>query len=292
MENSFIEHGLICPSCGMALNYRRGERLVTCVNGHHFDEAKEGYLNLLLSHQKNSKNPGDTKDMLQARRRFLDGDYYGPIASKISEILLASMSAKDKLSLLDIGCGEGYYLRRVNERLSSLPLNDNLQLWGMDISKDAIRMAAKRGSEVHWLVGNNFKLPFKRDSLDCLLSVFSPVLAEECLRVLVPGGLFIQVYPYEDHLLSFKQQIYRGPKQDKDYEKYQEAPKGFSLRESHKVAYNLKLEANAIEDLLQMTPLYWSVDEEKRRELLGKDLGEFQVSMGIVVYEKEACCES
>jgi len=273
------------------MRYIRGQKHIACALNHHFDEAKEGYLNLLLSHQKNSRQPGDSKEMLQARRRFLEAGHYKPVADKISQIiesLCTDHALRNIHSLLDIGCGEGYYLRYIKKYLSEVHASSDIIYWGIDISKEAVKMAARSSSDQNWLVGNNFILPFPNESLDCLLSVFSPVSVDACARVLAKKGFFIQVYSFEDHLEVLKQKIYNGSTKEKDYLKYLNAPPGFTLIKSEKINYCVPLAQEAIVDLLQMTPHYWRVSETRRSELIAQSYGEMRISMGIVVYQKEA----
>ena len=66
-----------CPLCQQALLL--DEKSYRCANNHSFDQAKQGYVNLLPVQFKHSKEPGDNKAMVQARRAFLDKGYYQPL---------------------------------------------------------------------------------------------------------------------------------------------------------------------------------------------------------------------
>ncbi len=101
---------LICPLDKQPLQLN--ERTWCCDNGHSFDIAKQGYVNLLPVQNKRSKDPGDSKAMVQARREYLNKGYYQPLAQALADTVLAMGSQ----ALLDAGCGEGYYLRYLVEQ--------------------------------------------------------------------------------------------------------------------------------------------------------------------------------
>ena len=94
---------LVCPLCEHPLE--RGAKTWRCLKGHSFDVAREGYVNLLPVQHKNSREPGDDLQMVTARREFLHAGHYQPLRDAMLEAL-APLGAR---SLLDIGCGEGYY---------------------------------------------------------------------------------------------------------------------------------------------------------------------------------------
>ena len=124
-----------CPVCHLPLVLHQST--YSCSNQHSYDRAKEGYVNLLLAHRKKSADPGDTKAMLMSRRLFLEQGHYQPLALALAQhIQTANLTPQSVL--LDIGCGEGYYLQQIATQ------NPELTIWGIDIARDAARMAAKR----------------------------------------------------------------------------------------------------------------------------------------------------
>ena len=149
---------LICPLCQQPL--LSGSRQWVCANGHSYDQARQGYLNLLLVQHKKSRQPGDTPTMLACRQAFLDAGHYQPVSDRIGELL----GAAGPHQLLDMGCGEGYYTARLQQQLPECAIG------GMDISKDAIIKACRRGREIQWLVGSTARLPVADASLDAALS--------------------------------------------------------------------------------------------------------------------------
>ena len=172
-----------CPLCGGKLNEQ--ERGLICHKGHCFDRAKEGYVHLLPANQKNSKAPGDDKGMVSARRAFLDKGFYEPLRRTLCD--LAAELTGDVPTVLDAGCGEGYYTAGVRQAL--MDAGKAPQIAGIDISKFSVQKAAKRYEGIEFAVGSVYHLPMEEECADLLLNVFSPLAIEEFRRVLKPGAL-------------------------------------------------------------------------------------------------------
>src|SRR6266545_8190332 len=97
---------LACPVCGEPLE--RVDRTFRCANGHTFDVAREGYVNLLLAQHRRSKDPGYSKDMIAGRRDFFDAGHYRPLADGIAELIATYLPPVADTVVIDAGCGEGY----------------------------------------------------------------------------------------------------------------------------------------------------------------------------------------
>ena len=126
----------LCPLCQSPLSLT--QRSYQCTNNHCFDKAKEGYVNLLPVQFKHSINPGDNKQMVNARRQFLSCGHYQPLANTL--VNLVKDVAKSEASLLDAGCGEGYYTHQFKQH--------NQTVYGIDIAKEAIKKSSKKLSRL------------------------------------------------------------------------------------------------------------------------------------------------
>jgi len=229
-----------------------------CPEAHSYDRAKEGYYNLLLVQQKASLDPGDNKEMVEARRRFLTAGYFSPIAERLAEEVRALETAR----MLDAGCGEGYYLGRLAETLPGAAMS------GIDISKWAIKAAAKSHKKISWAVASSKQLPFEKQSLDLILCLFGFPFWESFRGVLQGGGYVLLVDPAPDHLWELREIVYETVKPT-DLSKIDGALlAGFSLvkEEQHTFPISLHHQA-AIQDLLAMTPHGYRASAEGKARL-------------------------
>ena len=256
-----------CPVCRLALlpPHAAPPTPWTCESGHSFDVAREGYVNLLITHQRRQREPGDSAEMLQHRRRFLDAGYYRPLAEAVAA------HARPGMAVLDAGCGEGYYTRTWPDD------HDDLGVWAVDIAKPAMRLAAKRGQTAgrspHYAVASVYDLPVVDASIDLALSVFAPLHSPEFERVLRPGGRLVTVTPGPDHLDGLKAKLFSEPEShpergpfDGDDATTRLVPSG-----TQRLRFDLELrEADAVADLLNMTPYAWYVSPEVRLSVVSE----------------------
>lgn len=251
---------LACPLDGSSLQ-RQGSTW-RCPAGHCFDVASQDYVNLLPVQKKRSLDPGDSKDMVAARRRFLDAGFYQPIAAAVSRLVLADQPENASLSCLDAGCGEGYYLRQL---AAALGAGQSLAILGLDISKWAVLAAAKRDKRPNWVVGSNANLPVLAGTIDRLLCMFGFPVYPEFARVLKSGGLLLQVDTGPDHLRELREIIYPALRPERS--RVMSTPDGFAHAGSESLRYNLTVSgAEPIADLLAMTPhLYRATAEGRAR---------------------------
>ncbi|MCX7772565.1 MAG: methyltransferase domain-containing protein [Clostridia bacterium] len=258
-----IKH-LLCPVCQQALVLK--ENTLACPSGHTFDLAAKGYVNLLMSQDKNSKDPGDNKEMVQARKRFLDKGYYAPLATALKEILLRRVPALGReLVLLDAGCGDGYYTSQLRDMFNESRTKNTV--YGMDISKEAIRLASGRNKGIQFVVASLFKIPIASQSMDFVLNAFAPSSNSEFKRVLRKDGHLITVIPGKKHLFELKSVLYDNP-----YENDEKEPEliSFIKEDQTLVANTITLDnPQDIGDLLAMTPYYWRTPKDGL-ERLGK----------------------
>jgi len=241
---------IICPLCRHALE--RGEKVWRCDKGHSFDVAREGYINLLPVQHKNSKDPGDDPQMVMARRGFLQAGHYQPLRAAVQK-LLAPLQAQ---SILDIGCGEGYYTDVFTQTAN--------EVIGLDIARPAIRLAAKRYPNITWLVGSGALLPFANASIDVVSNMFTQLHIDEMRRVLKPDGYVLVVTPATDHLWSVRAQLFDEVRAH-DPEKFLTGFGAlFELQFQQQIRVPLNLNQQDLRRLLQMTPYAWKAKQEKR----------------------------
>lgn len=268
----------ICPLCQTKLQRTNSTQI--CANNHHFDIAKEGYLNLLPVNAKNSKNPGDNKDMMQARRAFLNSDGYLPLAEKVSELVSAYLTGSDQAQILDLGCGEGYYTASLAAKLP-----EQFVINGLDISKVAIRYAAKRCKNINFCVASAYDVPLADNSLDALIRIYAPSLESELQRLIKPQGYMITVTPAPRHLYQLREKIYEQVNQHAEENK---TVPGFSKLQQINLNYMLSINnPQAVQDLINMTPFAWKFNPQKMQDLLAEKNWGIECDFNIEVYQKE-----
>ncbi|NOH23441.1 23S rRNA (guanine(745)-N(1))-methyltransferase [Vibrio europaeus] len=269
-----------CPLCHE--NLTLSERTYRCQNNHAFDLAKEGYINLMPVQHKRSKDPGDNKEMMQARRRFLEKDHYRPLKERVAQ-LCAEILSGSQHRLLDIGCGEGYYTTEVASHLTNQYAQS--KTYGLDISKVAIRYAAKRYLNCHFSVASSHRLPFENGSLDGVLRIYAPCKAEELSRVVADSGFVVTVTPAGRHLYQLRDEIYPDVRL---HSEEAENIAGFELEQQEKLSYVMQLSDGDGYDLLQMTPFAWKAPDTLRDKLKSATLFECEADFMIRMYRKNS----
>lgn len=267
-----------CPLCSQAL-YQVNNHF-QCDNNHQFDIAKEGYINLIPANKKRSKNPGDNVEMMQARRRFLESGAYNPLRERVSH-LCNELLDKKQPRILDIGCGEGYYTSHLQSTLEQNSVSS--QVYGLDISKVAVRYAAKRYSACSFSVASSQRLPFQSHSLDLILRIYAPCNSDELLRCLDVDGSIVTVTPGARHLYQLRELIYNDVKL---HTEDAEILPGFTLNHEEKLCYHLSLTGSDTLDLLQMTPFAWKATDAIKDSLSQSDQFTCEADFIIRVYKK------
>lgn len=282
---------LQCPVCrSILLSSPDGYQ---CPHYHTFDAAREGYVNLLLSHQKHSKKPGDSPEMILSRRRFLDLGLYDRISDGINEavgVTLTGINHESPFSILDAGCGEGFYLTRFkNAAMRSIANQTSIDYFGIDISKFAVRQATKRDKMIDWFVASISDLPFLPASLDVVLNVFSPANIAEFARVLRSHGGLVVVSPGPSHLNGLREIIYPEAREHAPSALLELTRDLFSLSHEARINYAVELPDNGvIMDLLAMTPYFWNIDVKTKSKVEALDRLELDVDVMVRVFTKTA----
>ena len=242
-----------CPICQE--NLTLVESSLKCNNRHSFDLAKFGYVNL-APQIKQSANYD--KENFQNRQQILEAGFYQAILEVVSDLLSNSKNAK---TILDIGCGEGFYSRKLQESHSEKTF------YAFDISKDSVQIAAKSESNwaVNWFVGDLARLPITDASMDILLDIFSPANYGEFRRVLSKDGILIKVIPTENHLKEIRQKV-QDQLTNKDYSNQDiknHFQNNFTILSSKTTSLTKPITAEQLQALLSMTPLLFHIDQSK-----------------------------
>ncbi len=231
-------------------------RTASCPQGHAFDRARDGYLNLLPVQRKNSLDPGDDAAMVDARADFLEAGHYEPLRTA----LVDELARRREEHLLDCGCGEGWY---------TVAMSRTAQVTtAIDISKSAIKRAAKRDPTINWLVASSADMPLLDASVDVATAIFSPLAVAEAARVVKPGGTLVVLAPDTNHLQELRAALYPSVRPHQP-DKWIAAMAGaFELRDAQRIEFRIDLPDNAaVTSLLQMTPYYWRAPRDRRAQV-------------------------
>lgn len=266
-----------CPICAAPL--AREGQTYRCPNRHSYDVAREGYVHLLPANKKHSANPGDDRDMAAARTRFLDGGWYAPLRDALCRLTLEHTGPE--AGVLDAGCGEGYYTNGIFSALQNA--RKSFSLAGVDLSKAALKKAARRTPGAEFAVASVYHLPAADRSVDLLLDCFAPLALEEYRRALRPGGVFLYVVPAPRHLMEMKAALY-----DRPYENPEEAIAydGFEYLDIVPVEAEMALDHEALMDLFRMTPYTWKTPKEGVERLAALNSLDVTAAFRIHVFRK------
>ena len=270
-----------CPICKAPL--QDAGPALQCVGGHSFDKAAQGYVHLLPPNRMHARLPGDSRDMVAARRRFLEAGFYEPFRDRICVLAAEALRGCRSPLILDAGCGEGYYtdaVRRAAEAVCPAPV-----VCGFDISKSAVKAAAGRSRALRLAVASCFDIPVQDARADLLLSVFSPIVPAEFARVLKVGGVLLLAVAGERHLLGLKELLYDTPYlnayKETDYS-------GFSFERRVPVrAQAVLTDGGLIADLFAMTPYYWKTPVEGSRRLQQTARLETELGFDLLIYRRQ-----
>ena len=242
---------LLCPVRDCHLTLTREPRRLFCANGHSFDVARSGYINLLQPQERRSKQPGDTGEAVAARRRLHDRGVTRPLLDGIANFLNAS--AAD--IVLDVGCGEGFYL-------GALQQQTGFAGHGIDISTNAIEAAAKRYKGCQWIVGNADRfVPYADGAFSVVLSITGRMNAGEFKRVVRPEGRLLVALASPEDLIEL-----RGVGTDRVARTMEAFASTFKLTQTRRITTTAELDAGGVEDVLHSIyrPLTSRVSEARR----------------------------
>ena len=273
--NQKILQLLSCPVCHASMTESADGRVCSCrgERTHCFDFAKSGHIHLGGPHA----GDGDTKEAVLSRRSILDAGYYQPLSDAIN----ATLDALGVGSVLDAGCGEGYYTNRM--------ATDGRAVLGIDLSRAGVELAAKRakqsGSGASFAIASIFSLPVQPSSLDAVTNIFAPCAEEEFCRVLKPNGYLLLVGAGERHLMGLKELIYENPYTNPGRA---DLPRSMTAIEQKRIHTTITVEGNErILALFSMTPYYWRTSREDRAKLEGVDSLTTEIDFDLFLYRKD-----
>ncbi len=246
---------VICPKCKEKLNVDGNS--LKCKNNHSFDFSKERYVNLLLTNKSGDKK-GDSKESAHARHNFLAKGYYSVLKNTVGE--------KMRGTVLDICCGDGYYDTYDGE------------LYGFDISKEMVRLAAKNNKNGKYFVANLAQIPIGENSVDTAIHLFAPFNDKEFARILKDDGNLYSVIPGENHLIEMKEILYDIP-----YKNDEKAPDSRYLKlvGREKVSEKVRISNADLYELFSMTPYFYRTSEQNKSRL--KSSGDIDLTVEFVV---------
>lgn len=273
MKNTVLTM-LRCPVCSASMQADEAQKSCRCTGArtHSYDFARSGYLNLT----RPGDGEGDLREAINARKLFLNAGYYEPLSNAINTVL-DTLNAK---TVLDAGCGEGYYTNRM--------ARDDRAVLGVDLSRAGIDAAARQakqsGTGAAFAVGSIFSLPVGEATCDAVTNLFAPCCESEFDRILKSGAHLILVGAGERHLMGLKEVLYENPYLNPGRA---DLPANLPEVDRRRLTYTVTVEGEeAIEALFSMTPYYWRTSEADRAKLKGLQTLTTELDFDIFIYQK------
>ena len=268
-----------CPLCGASFHAVENASLICIKNNHCFDIATKGYVNFIPNQKQESEQY--SKKLFESRAYVFDAGVYDKVINEIQDIIslhfainfnfgtraknikskrLPAIGIDEKntsYNTLDVGCGEGYYAAKLSE-------NPELNVFAIDIIKDAILASCKKKAPVKWMVADLTKIPMQNESVDVLLNVLTTANYEEFKRVLKKDGIIIKVIPGSDYLKEIRELV-KPELRNKEYsnenvvELFEKHVSEFERKILH---YEFPVDANLFKHLVRMTPMTAGIDIE------------------------------
>lgn len=269
---------LSCPICKNRLHINDNQ--IKCEKNHSFDLSKNGYLNLLLN---NKVKTDYGKDLFEARSKVFKFGLFNEATDSIKDAVLNYSKSSDlkKLSILDAGCGEGSHLAKIIDGLD----HNKYTGIGLDISKEGIFIAAREHQNIIWAVGDLAETPFSENAFNIILNILSPSNYNEFKKLLTDDGILIKVIPERFHLYELRRVIY--DKTDKENYSNEQVidnfKKSFKIIDVKNSQYKFPLSKDLLSLIIKMTPLTWSADEEKIKEILNSNIKDITIDLSVII---------
>ncbi|MGY3704361.1 putative RNA methyltransferase [Vagococcus martis] len=265
-----------CPKCHTS--FELSQSGLVCQNNHQFDVSKKGTVHFPLHHMDSDYD----KEMLLHRRKMIQKGLYEPLETEIAKLLFSV--SQDEL-IIDMGAGEGSIL----ERLATSHHVEGHKM-GFDLSKDGVLLSSDFSEEAFWFIGDVTNMPFKSESIDVLLNIFSPSHYEEMSRVLKKDGLVIKVIPESYYLKQLREAFYYDDEDKKEYSNekvYQKFIKDMTLVEEKHLTYDFLVEEEDFQDVLKMSPIHWGASETAKQRAHDNYFQKLTVDVKILVGKKQ-----
>jgi 23S rRNA (guanine745-N1)-methyltransferase len=267
----------LCPVCGERLTLTADDRRWECASGHSFDVAREGYVNLLLPQRRHSRQPGDSAEMIAARRRFLATGAYDPMSTALAEVV----GRRSPVTVLDVGCGEGRHTRFINAPLVQC----------LDVAKGAVAAAARSNESGWYAVASASDMPVADSTIDVAMVLFSPVIPAELRRVVRPGGSVVIAHPGPSHLDSLRSLVYPDARPHDLRAPIADTDANFAMVGRQEVTFPVVIPgAKELRDLYAMTPYRWHAprDIEDRLTTAARNTFTTTADITISLYERRS----
>lgn len=268
---------MICPICKKSLILN--EKTYRCENNHCFDKAKQGYVNLFMG---SSVKSGDDKQMILARKEFLEKNYYKNISDQLNNLVLGI--SDENMNIVDCGCGEGYYTSNLKKYLDKNI--EKLSIYGFDISKPAIIEASKSYKNINFFVATISNIPLEDISIDLGVLMFTKNYPDDLQRIIKDDGKIIVVSSGENHLLEMRKIIFDDVRIEA-YDPNVDLNNYFEKIDRLNLNYQVEIIGNRdIINLFNMTPYKWKTKKEKFQELKSYDRLEITVDINFDIFRK------
>lgn len=257
-------HIFMCPLCRATMNMN-GSNSLLCSNSHCFDLSKYGYIHLLSSPVRRTKYD---KKMFESRHGVCRSGFFTEMMKQIRHIVSNEAGNTKRINVLDVGCGEGSHLADLVKRLRSV--GSEVLGVGIDISKDAVRIASREYPGLIWCVADLAHSPFRDKQFDVILSNFSPSNYSEFARILHDDGVLIKIVPGRDYLKELRTVLY-GQIDKQTYSNEHVVThfsKHFNLVKTRQIQYVKRINPTELKDLIRMTPLSWGTTGENIQKAL------------------------
>ncbi len=268
-----------CPIClhPMQVNHRS----LVCPVKHTFDISKHGYVNMLLGLYKSQYD----KSMFLSRKIINKSGFFTPLIEEISFLIAKNIRGQaEQIKILDAGCGEGYHLAQIKEKVFQNSPRQILGV-GIDIAKEGIIMAAKTHKGNIWCVADIAKVPFQTAQFDFILNILSPANYAEFKRISKKGATIIKVVPNSNYLLELREIFYEETEQVtySNTETMKLFEDNLQVIDIKKLKYSLPVDNDYLENLSIMTPLSWATTQEKVEKLFKSNIKTVTVDFSILI---------